>query len=82
MIQLKKNVVECSIEELEEKKGIGPSLLGRLCGDDKQSINRIKNKVSGRVNQPHVVRYNEKTGEIQIVKCEKIVGVGNLNGEQ
>ena len=71
----KEKVTDCTIKEFCERMGIGPAAVANACGVEKQYINNIKT----RLKHPHVVRYDEKTGDIQIVKVEKIMCHGNLN---
>ena len=70
-----RNVTESTIEEFCKKMQIGPAAIANACGVDRQYINDFKNK---RKHQ-HIVRYNQETGDISVVKTEKIMCHGNLN---
>lgn len=68
------NMTESTIGEFCKKMDIGPAAIANACGVDRQYINDFKNK---RKHQ-HIVRYNEDTGDISVVKTEKIMCSGNL----
>ena len=70
-----KNVTESTIIDFCEKMGIGPAAIANACGVERQYINNFKYKFK----HPHIVRYNEVTGDISVVKTEKIMCSGNLN---
>lgn len=65
---------ELSINEFCKAKNVTLAELARVCGTTKQNINNLQT----RAKHPHVVRYDEKTGDVQIVKVEKIMCHGNL----
>ena len=69
-----KNVTESTIEKFCEDMNIGPAAIANACSVERQYINNFKHKFK----QPHIVRYNEKTGDIWVVKTEKIMCSGNL----
>lgn len=72
------NMTESTIGEFCTRMKIGPAAIARACGVERQYINDFKNK---RLH-PHIIRYNEDTGDIAVIKTEKIMCSGNLNRER
>ena len=75
MSKKKSEIVELTFSEFKKKTGVGPAELARICGTEKQYVNGYKNRLKG----DHVIRYSEETGDVQVVKVEKIMCHGNLN---
>lgn len=64
-----------TFDEFKEKTGLGTCGIARLCGIEVQQLSRIKN----RTIAPHVIRFDEETGDVAVIKLEKTVCSGNLN---
>ena len=63
-----------TIEDFCEHMQITPSVLAKACGVDNQYIYNLKS----RRKQLHIVRHNRETGDVQLIRTEKIMCHGNL----
>ena len=69
-----KKKTETTIEEFYESQGIGPTELARISGVNKMTINNYKTVTKSN----HVVRFDKKTGDFEIVRTEKVMARGNV----
>lgn len=75
---MKENFVDYTIDEFCKKMNIGPSALASVCGVNRQYIYDLKN-----IRKHHyVVRHNESSNDIRIIKTEKTMCHGNLKKER
>lgn len=67
-----------TISDFCEHMKITPAILAKACGVESQYIYNLKN----RSKQLHIVRHDAETGDVQLIRTEKIMCKGNLRRER